>query len=46
MRHVPELHLRPNADARYESVDQVLAIAKQEKVSKMGFAGNERFDSC
>jgi biopolymer transport protein ExbD len=45
MQPIPELHLQPDAAARYETVDQVLAIAKQEKVRKMGFAGNERFRS-
>jgi len=43
LRPLPELHLRPDPAARYEMVDQVLAVAKQEKVGKMGFAGNERF---
>ena len=39
----PELHLRPDADARYEIVDQVLGIIKQEKITKVGFVGNEAY---
>src|SRR5687768_2227196 len=41
MQPVPELHLRPEAQARYERVDQVLAMTKRAKVTKMGFVGNE-----
>jgi len=40
---IPELHLRPRADARYETVDQVLAIAKRAHVSVMGFVDNDRY---
>ncbi|WP_420137144.1 ExbD/TolR family protein [Sphingomonas sp.] len=40
---VPELHLRPAADARYEVVDEVLAVTKRAKVTKMGFIGNEAY---
>jgi len=43
MNPVPELHLQPEATARYELVDEVLAITKQAKVSKMGFVGNEYY---
>src|SRR5688500_12953481 len=43
MNPVPELHLQPDATARYELVDEVLAITKQAKVSKMGFVGNEYY---
>ncbi len=43
MDPVPELHLQPEPDARYELVDQVLAVTKQAKVSKMGFVGNEAY---
>ena len=39
----PELHLEPDANARYVVVDQVLAVAKQSQVTKMGFVGNERY---
>ena len=37
----PELHLKPDALARYEAVDQVMAVAQQAGVTKMGFIGNE-----
>ena len=40
---VPELHLQPDATARYELVDEVLAVTKRAKVSKMGFVGNEYY---
>ena len=43
MDPVPELHLQPDANARYELVDQVLAVTKQAKVTKMGFVGNEAY---
>ena len=43
MDPIPELHLQPEPDARYELVDEVLAVTKQAKVSKMGFVGNEQF---
>jgi biopolymer transport protein ExbD len=43
MRPTPELHLRPDPEARYELVDKVLAITKQAQVEKMGFVGNERY---
>ena len=39
----PELHLRPDATARYERVDEVMAITKCAKVEKMGFVGNEAY---
>jgi biopolymer transport protein ExbD len=40
---VPELHLQPHPQARYEVVDRVLAITKQANVEKMGFVGNEQY---
>jgi biopolymer transport protein ExbD len=43
MDPVPELHLQPEPEARYEVVDDVLAVTKQAKVSKMGFVGNEAY---
>ena len=43
MNPIPELHLQPEPDARYELVDEVLAVTKQAKVSKMGFVGNEAY---
>ena len=39
----PELHFRPDPDARYEVVDEVLATTKRVGVTNMGFVGNERF---
>ena len=41
MDPVPELHLQPEPEARYELVDEVLAITKEANVTKMGFVGNE-----
>jgi biopolymer transport protein ExbD len=43
MTPIPELHLQPDATARYELVDEVLAITKQAHVQKMGFVGNEYY---
>jgi biopolymer transport protein ExbD len=43
MNPVPELHLEPDAQARYEIVDQVLAVTKRAQVEKMGFIGNEKY---
>lgn len=43
MASIPELHVHPTADARYEVVDQVLAVAKRAHVSKMGFVDNDRY---
>jgi biopolymer transport protein ExbD len=40
---IPELHIRPSHDARYEVVDQVLAVTKRANVTKMGFVGNEAY---
>ena len=43
MNPIPELHLQPEPNARYELVDQVLAITKRAHVEKMGFVGNEAY---
>jgi biopolymer transport protein ExbD len=43
MHPTPELHLRPEPEARYEVVDRVLAITKQAQVEEMGFVGNDRY---
>ena len=43
MNPIPELHLQPEPDARYELVDQVLVVTKQAQVQKMGFVGNEAY---
>jgi len=40
---IPELHLQPEPEAKYVVVDDVLAVTKQAKVSKMGFVGNEAY---
>jgi biopolymer transport protein ExbD len=43
MRPVPELHLQPDPQARYELVDEVLAVCKRAQVTAMGFVGNEAY---
>jgi biopolymer transport protein ExbD len=43
MDPIPELHLQPEPNARYEVVDQVLAVTKRAHVEKMGFVGNEAY---
>jgi len=43
MNPIPELHLQPEPEARYEVVDNVLAITKRAHVEKMGFVGNEAY---
>ena len=43
MNPVPELHLQPDPQARYEVVDKVLAVTKRAQVEKMGFVGNEAY---
>jgi biopolymer transport protein ExbD len=39
----PELHFQPDPQARYETVDTVLATIKRSAVSKLGFVGNEQY---
>jgi biopolymer transport protein ExbD len=43
MPSAPELHLRPDAEARYEVVDRVLADIKRADIKKFGFVGNEAY---
>jgi biopolymer transport protein ExbD len=43
MNPVPELHLQPDPMARYELVDEVLAVTKRANITKMGFVGNELY---
>jgi biopolymer transport protein ExbD len=43
MQRSPELHFRPDSEARYERVDDVLAMTKRAQVTKLGFVGNERY---
>ena len=45
MDPVPELHLQPDPNARYELVDEVLAVTKRANITKMGFVGNEAYGS-
>ncbi len=45
MNPEPELQFEPDPQARYVVVDEVLAIIKRAKVTKMGFVGNERYGS-
>ncbi|WP_157219632.1 ExbD/TolR family protein [Flavisphingomonas formosensis] len=39
----PELQFQPDAEARYEAVDQVMAEIKRAGVTRMGFVGNEKY---
>lgn len=39
----PELHFQPDAAARYERVDGVMAMVKQSGVTAFGFVGNEQY---
>jgi biopolymer transport protein ExbD len=39
----PEVHFRPDPAARYERVDEVLAIAARSGVTGFGFVGNEKY---
>src|SRR5215217_6469549 len=40
---MPELHLQPHPEARYELVDEVLDVTKRANVTAMGFVGNEAY---
>jgi len=42
----PVLELLPEAEARYERVDQILADIRRAGVTRLGFVGNERFASA
>jgi biopolymer transport protein ExbD len=39
----PELHFRPDPEARYDVVDRIMTLIKQAKVTKLGFVGNEQY---
>ena len=39
----PELHFQPDPQARYERVDEVLAVIKRSAVTKLGFVCNEQY---
>jgi biopolymer transport protein ExbD len=41
----PELHLRPDPNARHGDVDELLATIKREQISRFGFVGNEAYQS-
>ena len=43
MTPTPELHLQPHPEARYEQVDEVLAVTKRANIQSMGFVGNEAY---
>ena len=45
MTPTPELHLQPHPQARYETVDEVLAVTKRAQITAMGFVGNEAYTS-
>ena len=45
MNPEPELHFQPDRQARYERVDQILAVIKRANVTKLGFVGNEQYRS-
>ncbi|MFN3591821.1 MAG: ExbD/TolR family protein [Thermaurantiacus sp.] len=38
-----EVRLRPDAMAEYATVNQVMALAQQAGIAKMGFVGNEAY---
>jgi biopolymer transport protein ExbD len=39
----PEIHLRPNRLAKYDTVAKILAWAQRIGVKRIGFVGNEQF---
>jgi len=39
----PEIHLRPNRLAKYDTVARVLATAQRLGVKKIGFIGNDQY---
>jgi biopolymer transport protein ExbD len=39
----PEIHLRPNRLAKYDTVAKILAVAQRLGVKRIGFVGNEQF---
>ena len=41
----PELHVQPDAQSRYDVVDQVLAVVKKSEITKLGFVGNDQYQS-
>ena len=45
MKPQPELHFQPEPNARWDLVDEVLAMTKRAGVKRMGFVGNETYQS-
>ena len=43
MNPQPEIHLKPDALARYEIVNRIMAQAQAAGVTKIGFVGNEAY---
>jgi len=39
----PVLQFQPDSQTRYVTVDEVLAVIKASKVTKLGFVGNEQY---
>ncbi len=39
----PELHVRPDRRADYDTVAKVLALAQRNGMQRIGFVGNEQF---
>ena len=39
----PELHVRPERRANYDTVAKVLALAQRSGMQRIGFVGNEQF---
>jgi biopolymer transport protein ExbD len=39
----PEVHVRPNRRAPYDTVAKVLALAQRNNMQRIGFVGNEQF---
>ena len=39
----PELHVRPERRAHYDTVAKVLALAQRNGMQRIGFVGNEQF---
>ena len=39
----PEVHVRPNRHAPYDTVAKVLALAQRNNMQRIGFVGNEQF---
>ena len=43
MKDQPEVQLQPAPTARYDLVDEILAMTKKAKVTRLGFVGNEQY---